>query len=184
VTFYVNGAPLTTTPATMPTGSVTNNVPLLIGESRAPGVHQAAITLDELEMFSKLLTQGEIQSIVNAGPAGKCRCVLTTVEKLSCNANGTFTYIFILTNNSGATVSTVNLSTASNVNVTPSTLSIPPLAPGASTAISVTISGPGAVPGANVCLSVGLAGGGAVGCRAEHCIKLPACSLSRAPDSR
>jgi uncharacterized repeat protein (TIGR01451 family) len=184
VTFYVNGAPLTTTPATMPTGSVTNNVPLLIGESRTPGVHQAAITLDELEMFSKLLTQGEIQSIVNAGPAGKCRCVLTTVEKLSCNANGTFTYIFILTNNSGATVNTVNLSTASNVNVTPSTLSIPPLAPGASTAISVTISGPGAVPGANVCLSVGLAGGGAVGCRAEHCIKLPDCSLSRAPSGR
>jgi uncharacterized repeat protein (TIGR01451 family) len=184
VTFYVNGAPLTTTPATMPAGSVTNNVPLLIGESRTPGVHQAAITLDELEMFSKLLTQGEIQSIVNAGPAGKCRCVLTTVEKLSCNANGTFTYIFILTNNSGATVSTVNLSTASNVNVTPSTLSIPPLAPGASTAISVTISGPGAVPGANVCLSVGLAGPASPGCRAEHCIKLPACNLSRAPDRR
>jgi uncharacterized repeat protein (TIGR01451 family) len=179
VVFYINGVPLNPTGSPMPATSITNNIPLLIGESRQLGLAQAAIALDELEMFNRRLTPNEILSIVNAGPTGKCKCLLASNEKISCNPNGTFNYSVTLKNLSGATVNAVNFSTAANVTITPANLSIPPLAPGASTTVTVTISGPGATSGATVCFFVGLGGGPlATGCRVEHCVTLPTCQTS------
>jgi uncharacterized repeat protein (TIGR01451 family) len=176
VTFYVNGSPLASSGPPMPAGSTTNNLPLLLGESRAPGHVQAAISLDEVELFNRRLAQQEIQAVVNAGPAGKCKCLLVGKEKVTCGPNGTYAYTFSLTNSNAAPVTTVHLATGGNVTVTPATISIPPLAPGATTTVSVNLSGPGAVPGGAVCLFIGLAGGPvAPACRVEHCVKLPDC---------
>lgn len=79
VTFYVNGASVVTTDPAMPTGSLTNIVPLLIGEIRLTN-SQAAITIDELEMFNRELTLTEVQSIYNAFSAGKCKCPPITLN--------------------------------------------------------------------------------------------------------
>lgn len=80
VTFYVNGAPVIPAGPAVPTGSLDNTLPLLMGESRLPGLSQAAITLDEVEMFKRVLGQSEIQNIYNARSAGKCKCPLITLN--------------------------------------------------------------------------------------------------------
>lgn len=179
VAFYINGVQANPASSTMPATSITNNLPLLIGESRQLGVAQAAIALDELEMFNRKLTLNEILSIVNAGPSGKCKCLLASNEKIGCNPNGTFNYSFTVTNLTASTVSTVIFSAPANVTITPAGLSIPPLAPGASTTVTVTINAPGAVAGSTLCFSVGLGGGpGTPGCRVTHCVTLPTCQSS------
>jgi hypothetical protein len=179
VVFYVNGLPVTTTGGPMPGGSTNSTVPLLIGESRLPGPHHAAITLDELEMFNRVLTPNEIQSIVDARGLGKCKCWLATNESISCNSNGTFNYTVTLTNGSAATMSTVVFGSISNITITPSTIPVSPVPPGGSTTVTVTIGGPAAVGGANVCFFVALTGAPTLpGCRAQHCITLPACQMA------
>ena len=52
-------------------GSLVNFVFLEIGWQ--PGTLDEPITIDELEIFNRALRQSEIQSIVNAGSAGKCK---------------------------------------------------------------------------------------------------------------
>ncbi len=182
VTFYINGSATGTfTPPTGPTGSVTNTVPLWIGKTRiAGGVCETAI--DELELFNRALLPGEIQSIADAKSAGKCKCLLVSNEKITCNSNGTFNYTFTLTNLSSSTASGVIFSPLSDVTITPASMTIPPLASGAPpTNVTVTIGGPGAVSGANVCFFVGLARSiftNGLVCRIEHCITLPTCQSS------
>ncbi|MDQ1728731.1 MAG: hypothetical protein QOD33_856, partial [Pyrinomonadaceae bacterium] len=89
VTFYINGTQLPPSGPPLPAGSLDNNLPLLIGESRFLGLGQQAITLDELELFKRALPQPEIQGIVNAGGGGKCKCLRASNEVVSCGANGT-----------------------------------------------------------------------------------------------
>jgi uncharacterized repeat protein (TIGR01451 family) len=179
VIFYVNGNPLPATGPSMPTGSFNSAVPLLIGESRLSG-WQGAISIDELELFKKVLTQTEIQNIVNAGGGGKCKCYQTTNEAISCGTNGAFNYTLTITNLSNFTVTSLVFSPVSNITITPSNLTIPPLLPGSSTNVTVTISGPDAVPGANICLFIGLVHGPppAISCRVQHCITLPNCPVN------
>lgn len=74
VAFYINGAPAGT--FTSSGTSINNALSLWIGESRLPG-GRGEIAIDELEIFNSALSQSDIQSIYNAGSAGKCR--LTTV---------------------------------------------------------------------------------------------------------
>lgn len=174
VKFYVNGSALAAAGPAIPAGSTTNTLPLLIGESRAPGLVQAAITLDEIEMFSRTLQQGEIQGIANAGPAGKCKCLGISNETISCNG-GVYVYKFTVTNFTAGPVSVVNFAPVSNITITPNPVNISPLLSGASTTITVTIGGPGAVGGATVCFYVGLAGPAAPACRIQHCVTLPFC---------
>jgi uncharacterized repeat protein (TIGR01451 family)/fimbrial isopeptide formation D2 family protein len=172
VTFYVNGAPSAAIGPATPAGSINNTLPLLIGESRRPGVAQAAITLDEIEMFSSALQPNEIKRIFSAGSSGKCKCLLATNETITPGSNGTFSYTFTLTNISSATVSGVTLSSIGNVTMTPGSLAIPPLPPGGSTTVTVTIGGSGAVSGAHICFSIiGITGPG-ISCRVAHCITL------------
>ncbi|MBI4468900.1 MAG: hypothetical protein HY650_06225 [Acidobacteria bacterium] len=74
VVLYVNGIPVTTSPAIPPLTvfSAGSNTALWIGESRLPG-GRGEIAVDELEIFNRELTAMEVQSIFNAGGAGKCK---------------------------------------------------------------------------------------------------------------
>jgi uncharacterized repeat protein (TIGR01451 family) len=69
-TFYINGTPAGT--FTVPAGSITNALTMLIGEIRVPG-GRCELAIDELELFNRVLTPQEVQDIFNAGSAGKCR---------------------------------------------------------------------------------------------------------------
>lgn len=71
-TFYINGSPSGT--FVPPAGTVTNTLPMWIGEIRVPG-GRCEIAIDELEIFNRALAQTEIHDIFSAGAAGKCRPV-------------------------------------------------------------------------------------------------------------
>ncbi len=179
VTFYINGTPLLSGGPPIPAGSLDNTLPLLIGESRLVGLGQQSITIDELELFKRVLPQPEILGLVTAGGGGKCKCLNTSNETITCGANGTFNYTFTITNLSSSPMTAVNFGAGAGLTITPSSMTIPPLAPGASTNVTVVISGPAAVSGANVCFSVGLVGPPpGLGCRVQHCITLPTCSAT------
>jgi hypothetical protein len=175
VTFYVNGSALAGTGPAIPAGSTTNTLPLLIGESRLPGLGQAAITLDEIELFSRALSQNEIKGIANAGSAGKCKCLAVGKEQISCHGTA-FAYTFTFTNFTGAPVSVLNFAPLGSFTISPNPVTFAPLPPGGSKTITVMISGPGAVPGATICFYVGLSGPAAPACRIQHCITLPHCN--------
>jgi uncharacterized repeat protein (TIGR01451 family) len=69
-TFYINGTPAGT--FTVPAGSITNALTMLIGEIRVPG-GRCELAIDELELFKRVLTPKEVQDLFNADSAGKCR---------------------------------------------------------------------------------------------------------------
>jgi hypothetical protein len=71
-TFYINGSPSGT--FVPPAGTMTNTLPMWIGEIRVPGA-RCEIAIDELELFNRALAQQEVQDIYNAGSAGKCKCI-------------------------------------------------------------------------------------------------------------
>jgi len=69
-TFYINGIPSGIfTPVN---STVTNNLPLWIGETRVTG-GRCETTLDEIELFNRVLSPDEIKGIYNAGSCGKCK---------------------------------------------------------------------------------------------------------------
>jgi hypothetical protein len=81
IKMYVDGALLGQQSGAPPggVGNIANTLDLLIGGTRLniPGAASVGeIALDEVELFDRALAQSEIQAIFNAGPAGKCRCVL------------------------------------------------------------------------------------------------------------
>ena len=69
-TFYIDGSPAGT--FTPPPGTVTNTVPMWIGELHKPGA-RCEIAIDELEVFNRALTPQEVAGIYQAGSKGKCR---------------------------------------------------------------------------------------------------------------
>ncbi len=76
-TWYLDGAPIGNFDATGHAGSLTNSVPLDIGTRSAAqgGGSNFKGGIDEVEIFTRALSAGEILSIMQAGPAGKCKCV-------------------------------------------------------------------------------------------------------------
>jgi protocatechuate 3,4-dioxygenase beta subunit/uncharacterized protein (DUF2141 family) len=74
--FYVDGLPIQTGNPTSQQGSISNTAPLRIGLNT---YMQASFSqafkgiLDEIELFKRVLTPEEVQSIYNAGSAGKCK---------------------------------------------------------------------------------------------------------------
>jgi len=69
--FYINGVPAGT--FVPPPSNVTNYIPLLIGGSRSQsGCTSCEVTLDEVEIFSDVLSPSDIQAIVTADTLGKC----------------------------------------------------------------------------------------------------------------
>ena len=79
VTIYLDGV-LQQTASTTSVGSVTNTGRLFIGHHSLDSGTSAVDfngVIDELEIFNSALTQTQIQAIVNAGSAGKCRSCVT-----------------------------------------------------------------------------------------------------------
>ncbi|MBI2766705.1 MAG: hypothetical protein HYX53_12470 [Chloroflexi bacterium] len=84
--FYIDGLPAGTFNPIA--GSIDNTAPMLIGASFLPGlllpnVGRHEITIDELELFNRALTQAEIQAIFNANTAGKCKDTLPPKDPLA-----------------------------------------------------------------------------------------------------
>jgi hypothetical protein len=69
---YVNGTLDGTTTVEIG-GTPTNDLPLHIGSDSTGAGNLFGGQIDEVELFNRALTQGEIQSLVNADSAGKCR---------------------------------------------------------------------------------------------------------------
>jgi hypothetical protein len=79
VNLYLNGA-LDATYASIITGSIDNNLPVLIGEIRDLGSHQSALAVDELALYNRVLDAAEVQTIWAADVGGKCDIPTAIVE--------------------------------------------------------------------------------------------------------
>jgi len=81
--FYVDGNIVTILNPTNHQGSLDNKAPLLIGGNLFdPDYHFKGI-IDEVEIFKRVLTQQEIQSIWAAGSYGKCKTGITNIGEFN-----------------------------------------------------------------------------------------------------
>jgi hypothetical protein len=64
------------------------NAPLTIGQAEELGFMNGL--LDEVTIYNRALTQGELQAIFNAGEAGKCKALSISTKALSAIQLGTF----------------------------------------------------------------------------------------------
>jgi hypothetical protein len=81
--FYVDGNIVTILNPTNHQGSLDNKAPLLIGGNLFdPDYHFIGI-IDEVEIFKRVLTQQEIQSIWAAGSYGKCKTGITNIGEFN-----------------------------------------------------------------------------------------------------
>src|SRR5262249_43943967 len=75
LSIYIDG--VLTASVTMPgIANIVNSTPIIAGRTACTGIPPTQSftgLLDELEIFNRALSQTEIQAIVNAGSAGKCR---------------------------------------------------------------------------------------------------------------
>jgi uncharacterized repeat protein (TIGR01451 family)/fimbrial isopeptide formation D2 family protein len=155
-------------------GVVANNLPVLIG---GDGTSKGEIAVDEVELFNSALDLATIKSLWDARSAGKCKCLLVTNDRVSCNPNGTFSYTFTVTNLTGAVLP------AGFVTLVPQTLGVAitpiglpsALPPGIPTTFTVTISVSSAFPGGSICFTALVASPSAPICSVDHCITLPQC---------
>jgi hypothetical protein len=74
-TLYVDGAVVLIFDPTNRPGDLTNNQPLFIGRHAGDPSVSVIGLIDEVEIFNRVLTAGEIKAIFAAGSAGKCKCV-------------------------------------------------------------------------------------------------------------
>jgi hypothetical protein len=74
ITLYVDGA-IVSSPIAFVLGNIFNKTADLVigGSLLGPAISYVDIAIDEVEIFSRPLTQPQIQSIYDAGSAGKCR---------------------------------------------------------------------------------------------------------------
>jgi uncharacterized repeat protein (TIGR01451 family)/fimbrial isopeptide formation D2 family protein len=70
---YVDGAVVLTFDPTNRPGSLTNREPLFIGRHAASPGATFIGRIDEVEIFSRVLTAGEVEAIFTAGSSGKCK---------------------------------------------------------------------------------------------------------------
>lgn len=81
----VDGTVVLTFDPTGRPGSVTNSGPLWIGQRNVSGPVTVKADIDEVELFSRSLALTEVQSLYNAGSAGKCKktCYVPSVQTYS-----------------------------------------------------------------------------------------------------
>ncbi|HEY5912406.1 MAG TPA: LamG-like jellyroll fold domain-containing protein, partial [Verrucomicrobiae bacterium] len=96
LTFYIDGSPVQSYPATEFAGDLSSGSPLRIGKHATSWVNAPFKgVIDELSIYNRVLSQEEIQSIVNAGADGKALPPAITTQPASQNvvvgANVTFT---------------------------------------------------------------------------------------------
>jgi Concanavalin A-like lectin/glucanases superfamily len=82
---YVNGV-LEDTRA-LPSFTDSNSTDLLIGANSLEGAHLNGL-IDEVEIFNRALSASEIQGIVNAGSAGKCKASYAAQIQQPINSDG------------------------------------------------------------------------------------------------
>ncbi|TAK54489.1 MAG: T9SS type A sorting domain-containing protein, partial [Bacteroidetes bacterium] len=75
IAFYVDGALVANANPTNHSGTLTNSSPLRLGSDIAGGGTPFNGTLDEIELFSRILTPTEVRSLWEADTAGKCMTV-------------------------------------------------------------------------------------------------------------
>jgi hypothetical protein len=92
VTFFINGTAMALTAPAVPGGSLDNSAPLWIGASSQPGIGRKPVSVDEVELFNRALTPLDIQHVLAASTAGKCKCYQFGPPKLTCTlVNGLIT---------------------------------------------------------------------------------------------
>ena len=69
---YVDGALTATFNPTARSGNLTNTQPFLIGQHETASIANFVGELDEVELFSAVVSATDIANIYNAGSAGKC----------------------------------------------------------------------------------------------------------------
>ena len=87
-TIYVNGVEVGSEVSTPPIANA--NAPLIIGQSNEPFGGFMNGLLDEVTIYNRALTQGELQAIFDAGSAGKCKALSISTKALSAIQLGTF----------------------------------------------------------------------------------------------
>lgn len=85
-TIYVNGASVASQVNAVVVPNP--NAPLTIGQAEQLGFMNGL--LDEVTIYNRALTQAELQAIVNAGSAGKCKALSISTKALSAIQLGTF----------------------------------------------------------------------------------------------
>ena len=92
-TFFINGVAAGT--FTPPPGSVTNALPMWIGNTRIAG-GSCEIAIDEIELFNRALDKTEVNTIFDAGSMGKCKPTPGTgtiiIRKSTVGRDATFAY--------------------------------------------------------------------------------------------
>lgn len=74
IRWYIDGiVGVTTNDPTAHQDSLTNSTPLLIGRNAGTEAFWLEGALDEVEIFARVLTGGEVQAIFSAGACGKCK---------------------------------------------------------------------------------------------------------------
>src|ERR1051326_1925611 len=87
-TIDVNGVEVGSEVSTPPIANA--NAPLIIGQSNEPFGGFMNGLLDEVTIYNRALTPGELQAIVAAGSAGKCKALSITTKSLSAVRLGDF----------------------------------------------------------------------------------------------
>src|SRR5206468_3886861 len=85
-TIYVDGVPMGS--AVNPDPIPNANAPLTIGQAESLGFMNGL--LDETTIYSRALAQAELQAMVTAGTAGKCKVLSISTKALSAIQEGTF----------------------------------------------------------------------------------------------
>jgi hypothetical protein len=83
-TIFVDGNPIGSEISTSPISNP--NAPLTIGQAEGIGFMNGR--LDEITIYNRALTQGELQAIFNAGMAGKCKAFIISTRALSAIQQG------------------------------------------------------------------------------------------------
>jgi hypothetical protein len=99
-TLYINGAGTPTTNAAAVPNASAN---LTIGWAEGSTGFMNGL-IDEVEIFNRALSAGEIQAIVNAGSFGKCKPVTVNAITNQCSATNTYTTPSFSDNCTGAAV--------------------------------------------------------------------------------
>src|SRR6185312_5027986 len=87
-TIYVDGIPVGSEISTAPIANP--DAPLIIGQSNEPFGGFMNGLLDEVTIYNRALTEGELQGIVTAGAAGKCKALSISTKALSAIQLGAF----------------------------------------------------------------------------------------------
>lgn len=130
---------------------------------------------------------GDVEVVCVSQPPVPTSCVKAETREISCRREGGANYVhtFILTNNTGETVTSVLLAPASGSNITLSP-PMPPLPAGGlppNGQLSVQVGITGGQPGSQACFTITLMTEKGECCTTTLCVTLPSCCATFNPDS-